>query len=103
MITILLSSGDGFASGNINLGEIQVTQISTFNKVWTSYEGGPENIGATIFEPKGLPEGFTTLGCYSQPNNKPFVGWVLVAKDNSSTNNPALKEPLDYTLIFNTN
>ncbi|KAI9104195.1 hypothetical protein K1719_023031 [Acacia pycnantha] len=96
-------SGDGFASGIINLGEIQVAQISTFNKVWTSYEGGPDNLGATIFEPTRLPEGFSMLGYYSQPNNKPLFGWVLVAKDNSSTSKPALKEPLDYTLIWSTN
>ncbi|KAI9078138.1 hypothetical protein K1719_039906 [Acacia pycnantha] len=94
--------GDGFASGIINLGELQVAQISTFNKVWASYEGSPDNLGATIFEPTGLPEGFSMLGCYSQPNNKPLFGWVLVAKDNSSPTNPALKEPLDYTLIWST-
>ncbi|XP_028774385.1 uncharacterized protein LOC114731402 [Neltuma alba] len=84
------------------MGELQVAQVSTFNKVWTSYEGGPNNLGATIFEPTGLPEGFCMLGCYSQPNNKPFSGWVLVAKDNSSTSSLALKEPLDYSLIWNT-
>ncbi|XP_054811749.1 hypothetical protein At1g04090-like [Prosopis cineraria] len=96
--------GDGFASGIINLGELQVAQISTFNQVWTSYEGGPENLGATIFEPTGLPEGFSMLGYYSHPNNKPLSGWVLVAQANSSTStsNPALKEPLDYNLIWST-
>ncbi|KAF7835883.1 DUF946 family protein [Senna tora] len=93
--------GDGFASGIINLGGLQVAQVSTFNKVWTSYEGGPDNAGATVFEPTGIPEGFSMLGCYSQPNSKPLFGWVLAAKDDSSTsNNPALKEPLDYTLIW---
>ncbi|KAI9104230.1 hypothetical protein K1719_023066 [Acacia pycnantha] len=91
--------GDGFASRIKNLGEVQVAQISTFNKVWASHEGGPDNLGATIFEPIGLPEGFSILGCHSQPNNKPLFGWVLVAKDNSPTTNPALKEPLDYTMI----
>ncbi|XP_028788806.1 uncharacterized protein LOC114744826 [Neltuma alba] len=95
--------GDGFASGIIKLGDIQVAQISTFNKVWTSYEGGPDNLGATIFEPTRLPEGFSILGYYSQPNNKPLFGWVLVAKDNSSTSQPALKEPLNYKLIWSSN
>jgi hypothetical protein len=37
------------------------------------------------------------LGCYSQANNKPFFGWVLVAKDDSGG---ALKKPLDYTLVW---
>ncbi|KAF7835879.1 DUF946 family protein [Senna tora] len=93
--------GNGFGSGIINLGGLQVAQISTFNKIWSSYEGGPDNVGATVFEPSGIPEGFSMLGCYSQPNNKPLFGQVLVAKDDSPTsNNPALKEPLDYTLIW---
>ncbi|KAI9078145.1 hypothetical protein K1719_039913 [Acacia pycnantha] len=96
--TPLWPPGDGFTCGTINLGELQVAQISTFFKVWASYEGDPENIGATIFEPMGLPEGFSMLGYYSQPDNKPFFGWVIVTKDNSSFSNPALTEPLDYTL-----
>ncbi|KAI9104281.1 hypothetical protein K1719_023117 [Acacia pycnantha] len=57
-----LHAGDGFASRIKNLGEVQVAQISTFNKVWASHEGGPDNLGATIFEPIGLPEGFSILG-----------------------------------------
>uniref|UniRef100_A0A2N9I4W2 Uncharacterized protein n=1 Tax=Fagus sylvatica TaxID=28930 RepID=A0A2N9I4W2_FAGSY len=32
-----------------------------------------------------------------QANNKPFFGWVLVAKDDSGG---ALKKPLDYTLVW---
>ncbi|KAE9584944.1 putative vacuolar protein sorting-associated protein [Lupinus albus] len=43
------------------------------------------------------------LGSYSQPNNKPLYGWVLVAKDvSSNTTNPTLKQPSDYTLIWST-
>ncbi|KAI4323322.1 hypothetical protein L6164_022937 [Bauhinia variegata] len=89
--------GDGFAKGIVDLGELQVSQISTFNKVWSSLEGGPGNAGATIFEPTGIPEGFSMLGCYSQANNKALFGWVLVAKDVS---NGALKAPVDYTLVW---
>ncbi|KAE9584954.1 putative vacuolar protein sorting-associated protein [Lupinus albus] len=41
------------------------------------------------------------LGSYSQPNNKALYGWVLVAKDvSSSTTNPTLKQPIDYTLVW---
>lgn len=78
-----------------------MSQISTFNKVWTTNEGGPDDLGVTIFEPTGLSEGFFVLGYYCQPNNKPLHGWVLVGKDNSSTTNKALKEPLDYKLVCN--
>ncbi|XP_061364816.1 hypothetical protein At1g04090-like, partial [Gastrolobium bilobum] len=92
--------GGGFASGIIDLGGLKVSQVSTFNKVWTTLEGGPDNAGATFFEPAGIPEGFFTLGYYSQPNNKPLFGYVLVAKDDSSADNGALKEPVDYTLVW---
>ncbi|KAJ7982132.1 Vacuolar protein sorting-associated protein 62 [Quillaja saponaria] len=92
--------GDGFASGIIDLGGLQVSQISSFNKVWATHEGGPDNLGATFFEPSKIPQGFFMLGCYSQPNNKALFGWVLVGKDDSSTNNGALKEPVEYTLVW---
>ncbi|CAI8589648.1 unnamed protein product [Vicia faba] len=95
--------GSGFASGIIDLGGIQVSQVSTFNKIWATYDGGQDNQGATVFEPTGIPEGFSMLGSYSQPNNKPLFGYVLVAKDvSSSTSNSTLKKPIDYTLVFNT-
>ncbi|RHN74333.1 putative vacuolar protein sorting-associated protein [Medicago truncatula] len=75
----VLPPGDGFASGIIDLGGgLLVSQISTFNKVWTTNEGGPDDLGVTIFEPTGLSEGFFVLGYYCQPNNKPLHGWVLV-------------------------
>jgi hypothetical protein len=89
--------GDGFASGIINLGGLQVRQTSSFTKVWATHEGGPDNLGATFYEPSNVPQGFFMLGCYSQANNKPFFGWVLVAKDDSGG---ALKKPLDYTLVW---
>ncbi|XP_028799765.1 uncharacterized protein LOC114755064 isoform X2 [Neltuma alba] len=91
---------DGFARGIIDLGELQVFQVTSFNKVWSTFEGGPGNAGATFFEPASVPEGFSMLGCYAQPNNKPLFGWVLVAKANSSAENGALAEPVDYTLVW---
>ncbi|KAM7476634.1 hypothetical protein LguiB_023877 [Lonicera macranthoides] len=94
--------GEGFGSGTIDLGGLQVSQISSFNKIWATHEGGPDNLGATFYEPSSIPQGFYILGSYSQPNNKPLFGWVLVAKD--TTNNPSngsLKMPIDYTLVWN--
>ncbi|KAL6129692.1 hypothetical protein ACLB2K_073041 [Fragaria x ananassa] len=96
-------SGGGFANGIINLGGLEVCQISSFNKVWATHEGGPDNIGATFFEPSSLPQGFYMLGCYSQPNNKPLFGWTLAAKaedDQPSSPSPALQQPVDYTLVW---
>ncbi|QCD96175.1 Vacuolar protein sorting-associated protein 62 [Vigna unguiculata] len=93
--------GGGFATGTITIGGLKLFQISTFNRVWTTLEGGPGDAGATFFEPAGIPEGFFILGHYSQPNNKPLFGSVLVAKDEpSSGSNEALKKPVDYTLVW---
>lgn len=93
------STGEGFATGIIDLGSgIQVRQISSFNKVWATHEGGPDNLGATFFEPSTIPDGFHSLGFYCQPNNKPFFGWTLAAKSN---NDGALKSPVDYSLVWN--
>ncbi|XP_073219989.1 hypothetical protein At1g04090-like [Cicer arietinum] len=95
--------GNGFASGVLDLGELQVSQVSTFSKVWGSHKEGPDNQGASVYEPTGIPQGFSMLGSYVQPNNKPLFGYVLVAKDvSSSTTNGTLKSPIDYTLVFNT-
>ncbi|GER57802.1 hypothetical protein STAS_35629 [Striga asiatica] len=93
--------GEGFASGTIDLGGLQIYQASKFTKLWATLEGGPDNLGSTFFEPTSIPDGFHMLGCYSQPNNKPLSGWVLVGKD--STNDPSngsLKPPIDYTLVW---
>ncbi|KAH6772919.1 DUF946 family protein [Perilla frutescens var. hirtella] len=88
-------AGEGFAAGIIDLGGLQVAQVSTFNKIWAAKEGGPDNLGATFFEPSAVPDGFFMLGGYSQPNNRPLSGWVLVGKDGE-----ALKPPTDYTLVW---
>ncbi|XP_019153392.1 PREDICTED: uncharacterized protein LOC109149839 isoform X1 [Ipomoea nil] len=93
------SSGGEFGSGYIDLGGLHVCQISAFKKVWVTYEGGPDNLGATIFEPSSIPDGFSVLGYYGQPNNQPLFGWVLVGKDNS-TGADILKPPSDYTLVW---
>ncbi|XP_027079942.1 hypothetical protein At1g04090-like [Coffea arabica] len=96
-------SGGGFASDYIDLGGLQVHQTSTFNKVWTIRGGGPDDLGATFYEPSQIPDGFFMLGSYSQPNNQPFFGWILVAKDTStdqSSSNETLKKPTDYTLVW---
>ncbi|XP_050208269.1 hypothetical protein At1g04090-like [Mercurialis annua] len=89
--------GEGFGNGTIDLGGLQVCQISSFNKIWSIQEGGPDNLGASFFDPSQIPQGFFMLGSYSQSNNRQLSGWVLAAKDNE---NGALKQPIDYTLVF---
>lgn len=89
--------GEGFGHGTIDLGGLRVCQISSFNKIWAVHEGGPDNLGASFFEPSQIPQGFFMLGCYSQPNNRPLYGWVLAGTDEVGG---ALKTPLDYTLLW---
>ncbi|KAL3500097.1 hypothetical protein ACH5RR_039190 [Cinchona calisaya] len=95
--------GGGFASDYIDLGGLQVHQISTFNEVWAIYRGGPADLGATFYEPSQIPDGFFMLGSYGQPNNELFFGWILVAKDISneqSSTTETLKKPTDYSLVW---
>lgn len=100
-LSCFYGSGDGFASGIIDLGGLEICQVSKFDKLWATLEGGPDNLGATFFEPSPIPDGFSMLGCYSQPNNKPLSGYVLVGKDaTNDPSNAALKPPTDYTLVW---
>ncbi|KAG9450695.1 hypothetical protein H6P81_010660 [Aristolochia fimbriata] len=89
-------SGGGFGKGSINLGELEVCQISTFTKIWATHEGGDDNLGATFFRPSLIPDGYFMLGCYCQANNKSQFGWVLAAKGNAEV----LEKPTDYTLVW---
>ncbi|CAA0376794.1 unnamed protein product [Arabidopsis thaliana] len=90
-------SGEGFAKGRIDLGGLEVCQVETFKRVWTVYEGGQDNLGATFFEPSSVPEGFAILGFYAQPNNRKLFGWTLVGKDLSGD---SLRPPVDYLLLW---
>ncbi|KAL8159597.1 hypothetical protein V2J09_001134 [Rumex salicifolius] len=93
--------GNGFASGAINLGGLQVTQITSFTKIWSSQEGGINNQGVSIYEPSNIPNGYFSLGYYAQTNNKPLYGFVLVGKDlTNDPNKGALVKPVDYTLVW---
>ncbi|CAN1126093.1 Hypothetical protein At1g04090 [Linum perenne] len=93
------SGETSFATGIIELGGgLHVSLLTSFNKVWSTLEGGPSNLGASFFEPSNLPSGFHSLGSYSQPNNSTFNGWVLVAKDQEE--GALLSSPLDYTLVW---
>ncbi|KAJ4892572.1 hypothetical protein Rs2_19366 [Raphanus sativus] len=95
--------GKNFGKGKIDLGGLEVIQVSisesTSQRVWRAFEGGPDNMGVSIFEPINLPTGFFTLGFYAQPNNRMLFGWVLVAKDISGN---SLRPPVDYMELGDT-
>lgn len=97
----------GFASGIVNLGELDVCKVTGFEFVWHSNIGKP----VAFYKPVGVPDGFHIVGHYCQPSNKPLWGFVLVVREvetsSSETRNsgklPALKNPLDYMLVWCSN
>lgn len=104
--------GRGFAIGRINLGEIQVAEITSFEIIWGSHLSHDTSKCVSFYKPVGIPEGFFCLGHYCQVNNKPLSGYVLVARDLTSVENnngndsepglaPALAMPVDYSLVWN--
>ncbi|KAL1211250.1 hypothetical protein V5N11_023282 [Cardamine amara subsp. amara] len=97
------SGGNNFGKGRIDLGGLEVIQVSistsTSRRVWTTYEGGPNGMGLTIFQPINLPPSFFPLGFYAQPNNRLLFGWVLVARDVSGN---SLRPPVDYIQLGRT-
>ncbi|KAG6521132.1 uncharacterized protein LOC122051926 [Zingiber officinale] len=92
--------GGQFAKGSIDLGGLEVRQVSTFSSVWATHGGGPDDLGATFFRPSSLPAGFSPLGYYAQSNNRPLFGWLLVGRDIGSGGDVALAKPSDYTLLW---
>ncbi|KAF0905883.1 hypothetical protein E2562_008914 [Oryza meyeriana var. granulata] len=93
-------SDGGFAKGSIDLGGLEVRQVITFDKVWSTAKGGEDGVGATFFKPAPVPAGFFSVGHYAQPNNRPLFGHVLVARDVSGGTGALLAPPLDYTLVW---
>ncbi|XP_057476950.1 hypothetical protein At1g04090-like [Actinidia eriantha] len=106
--------GQGFASGKICLGEIEVQKITKFECIWNCNHLRGKSKGVTFYRPAEIPDGFFCLGHYCQPNDQPLRGYILVARDVTSTkqktstvcasmpNPPALRKPLGYTLIWGT-
>nr|XP_043620326.1 uncharacterized protein LOC122592191 [Erigeron canadensis] len=81
------------------MGGLLVSQVTTFKKIWSTKQGGPDNLGTTFYEPSDIPQGFSSFGSYAHPNNIPFSGHILVGKDVSNNHlKPALKSPIDYIL-----
>ncbi|XVF30992.1 hypothetical protein REPUB_Repub16aG0106900 [Reevesia pubescens] len=107
-------SGQGFATGKINLGELEVVNITKFESVWSCNLLHSTAKGVTFYKPVGIPDGFFCLGYYCQPNDQPLRGYVLVARErvasrpelycnyDSVSELPALRKPVNYSLIWST-
>ncbi|XP_050208261.1 hypothetical protein At1g04090 isoform X2 [Mercurialis annua] len=104
--------GLGFASGRINLGEIEVVKISRLEFVWMCKLPQDEKKGVSFYKPVGVPERFYSLGHLCQFNNQPLRSFLLAAREvtvskmeatdvaSSVRNSPALRKPVDYTLVW---
>ncbi|KAL1197813.1 hypothetical protein V5N11_009384 [Cardamine amara subsp. amara] len=93
--------GKGFATGRINLGEIEVVKLTEFDRVWKCGASRGKSSCASFYKPVGIPEGFHCLGHYCQPSNEPLRGFVLAARANKPDDHaPPLKKPLNYTLVW---
>lgn len=107
--------GQGFATGTIPLGEIEVVKITDFESVWSCRPLRGKSTGVSFYKPANIPEGFFCLGYYCQPNDQPLRGYVLVAREatspkpevgciqDSALEHPALEKPINYTLLWSSN
>ncbi|KAK7312159.1 hypothetical protein VNO77_35816 [Canavalia gladiata] len=104
--------GQGFASGLVNLGEIEVFKASRLEFIWSSSGMLDTKKGVTFYKPVGVPDCFRILGHYCQPSDKPVRGFVLVAREVETClpetaviynpdKLPPLKNPLDFKLVWN--
>ena len=62
-----------------------------------------------FYKPAGIPDGFHSIGRHCQSKDKPLHGFIHVVKEaefpetadvGESVKLPALREPLDYTLVW---
>uniref|UniRef100_A0A2P2J8W6 Vacuolar protein sorting-associated protein 62 n=1 Tax=Rhizophora mucronata TaxID=61149 RepID=A0A2P2J8W6_RHIMU len=105
-----MSSGKGFATGRVNLGEIEVIQVTQFERVCSCKTVRGKTTGVTFYRPVGFPDDFHCLGHYCQSNDQHLRGFVLVARDANANKDgythelklalPALRKPLNYSLIW---
>ncbi|WCJ38219.1 hypothetical protein M5689_019292 [Euphorbia peplus] len=99
------SPGQGFASGRINLGEIEVVKASRFELIWTLDLSQDIKKSVSFYRPLSLPEGCFSFGHHCQINNQPFRSLLLAGREvNLSTAEgaslPALQKPLDYKCMW---
>ncbi|CAA0821225.1 Plant protein of unknown function (DUF946 [Striga hermonthica] len=93
--------GEDFATGKISLGEIEVVQITKFDKLWSCSPSIGKGNTVTFYKPAEIPDGYFALGHYCQPSDKRSRGYILVARDISENYNPKpLEKPLNYTLVW---
>ncbi|XP_010549647.1 PREDICTED: uncharacterized protein LOC104820762 [Tarenaya hassleriana] len=101
--------GRGFATGTINLGEIEVVKVTKFQRIWSCGSSRGKSNSASFYRPVEIPEGFYCLGHYCQPKDQPLRGYVLAArasskpvniKDDHTEDLPPLRKPVSFSLVW---
>lgn len=99
--------GGGFARGRMCIGggELELAAVTAFQKICALASPRRGGSSATFYRPVGVPEGFSLLGHYCQPDCRPLHGHLLVARAGSrppaaSPQPPPLCAPQDYTLLW---
>ncbi|XP_047318531.1 uncharacterized protein LOC124921873 [Impatiens glandulifera] len=101
--------GQGFGTGRINIGELEVIQVTKFEYIW---DCNFRNSTVAFYKPIDIPDGFRNLGYYCQSSDcSSSLGFVLVAREVISPldniviqhHSPALLNPLDYRLVWSSN
>ncbi|CAH2038974.1 unnamed protein product, partial [Thlaspi arvense] len=100
--------GQGFGSGTINLGQLQVIKITDLEFIWRYRSTEKKNTCISFYKPKGLlPKDFHCLGHYCQSDSLPLRGYVLAARDLVASleqeRKPALVEPVAFTPVWSSN
>ncbi|KAK1431334.1 hypothetical protein QVD17_07791 [Tagetes erecta] len=95
--------GQGFATGRISLGDLEVAMVKDFEVISTYTPKKSKTSGVTFYKPVSIPDGFFTFGHYGQLTDQQLRGYVLVAQDAGETETgslPPLQLPLGYELIW---
>ncbi|CAL4935624.1 unnamed protein product [Urochloa decumbens] len=98
--------GGGFARGRMTMGggELELAAATSFQKICTLSPPRRRGCGGrsvTFYRPVGVPEGFSLLGHYCQPNCRPLHGHLLVARAaGAASQPPPLCAPRDYALVW---
>ena len=77
-------AGQGFATGRIFLGEIEVAQVTKFERIWSCNLFWRKSDGVSFYRPVDIPDGFFSLGHYCQSDDKQFHAHFLVAREVAS-------------------
>ncbi|XP_058739167.1 hypothetical protein At1g04090-like [Vicia villosa] len=85
-----VAAGENFAFIIVNLGEIEICEITEFEFVWNSNMMMEPSKVVPFYKLVRIPYGFYILGHYCQPSNKPLWGFVLKKIDM----------PIDSTAYF---